>query len=474
MQTGPIPAQLTRKIDRVLFPGWKEGPAPMPPSFKGRMLWMLGRFADWSILLLAILNLALVVFDFTYLDLRHHIVKLAPAIVERYDPVKGVAPHRITQTYLERAEFTFAHLMVSNTSAESRSLMQEMRAHSVTLVHEDPFAGAGMSGVLEQIKNKMRRHTGRESAKEGFQAFWTPENLTPARIAFEVAFFEREIKPLMARNYYRALGENGKPYDAFWILDLLFVPLFALEFLLRGGIEIARGRHPSWKAFCYARWYDLVYFLPVGAYLIPFGQSGWVHLVRGISVGNRMQRLGLINPITVPQEFAGKVADLVTDLVSVRLLTNYQESVRKFDLDETLKTLTPEQREAVMGFFDQQLRVLLGRVLPQVAPELQGLLTYAAQQALNESPAYQNLKQIPFLGSLPERYLPDLVAEMIEGTQRIAFNSLQDAAHREQVSRLVDKASAIMLEEMHRNGTEEHMKAILVDLLEQQKRKLLA
>jgi hypothetical protein len=474
MSTAPIPAKLTRRIDHVLFPGWEEGPAPMPPSFKGRMLWMLGRFADWSILVLAILNLAVVVFDFTYLDLRHHYLKLAPALVERYDPVKGVAPHRMTQSYLERADLTFAYLKVNTTSPESGSLLQEMRAHSATLIHEDPFAGSGLSGVLEQIKNKMRRHTGRESAKEAFQAFWTAENMTRERVAQEAAFFEREIKPLIARNYFRGMGENGRPFDAFWIIDLLFVPFFALEFLVRGGIEIARGRHPSWKAFCYARWYDLVYFLPVGAYLIPFGQSGWVHLVRGISVGNRMQRLGLINPIHVPQEFAGKLVDLVTDLVSVRLLSNTQESVRKFDLEETLGSLTPEQRVAVMGFFEQQLRVVLGRVLPQVAPELEGLLTYAALQALNESPAYQNLKQIPFLGSLPERHLPDLVAEVVAGTQRIAINSLQDEAHREQLNRLIDKASAIMLDEMHRNGTEDHVKAILVDLIEQQKRKLLA
>jgi len=474
MSTAPIPAQLTQKIDHVLFPGWEEGPTPMPPSFKGRMLWMLGRFADWSILILAILNLAVVVFDFTYLDVRHHYLKLAPQIVERYDPVKGVSPHRITQNYLERAELTFAYLKVSNNSPEAKSLLQEMRAHSATLIHEDPFAGAGLSGVLEQVKNKMRRHTGRESAKDGFQTFWTAENMTQGRVEQQHAYFEREIKPLIERNYYRSLGENGKPFDAFWIIDLLFVPFFALEFLVRGGVEIARNRYPSWKAFCYARWYDLVYFLPVGAYLIPFGQTGWVHLIRGISVGNRMQRLGLINPVTVPQEFAGKVVDLITDLVSVRLLSNAQDSVRKFDLEATMKTLTPEQREAVMGFMDQQLRVLLGRVLPQVTPELESLLTYAALQALNESPAYQNLKQIPLLGSLPERYLPDLVTEVIAGTQRIAINSLQDAAHREQVSRLVDKVSTIMIDEIHRNGTEDHMKAILVDLLEQQKRKLLA
>lgn len=474
MSTARIPAQLSEKIDHVLFPGWEERPKPMPPSFKGRMLWMLGRFADWSILILAVVNLALVVFDFTYLDVRHHYQKLAPQLVERYDPVKGVSPHRITTNYLERADATFAHLKVNPRSPESLSLLAEMRAHSATLIHEDPFAGAGLSGVLEQIKNKMRRHTGRESAKDGFQAFWTPENMTAERVPQQAAFFEREIKPLIARNYYRALGENGKPFDAFWIIDLLFVPFFALEFLVRGAIEIGRNRYPSWKAFCYARWYDLVYFLPIGAYLIPFGQSGWVHLVRGISVGNRMQRLGLLNPISVPQEFAGKVVDLVTDLVSVRLLSNAQESVRKFDLDATMKALTPEQREAVLGFFEQQVRVIVGRVLPQVTPELEGLLTYAAMQALNESPAYQNLKQIPLLGSLPERYLPDLVSEVVAGTQRIALNSLQDEAHREQVNRLVDKVSSILLDEMHRNGTEAQLKAILVDILEQQKRKLLA
>lgn len=474
MLTGPLPAQLTRKIDHVLFPGWEEGPEPMPPSFKGRLLWMLGRGVDWSILALAILNLAVVVFDFTYLDLRHHYLTMAPAIVERYDPVKGVAPHRITQVYLERADLAFAHLKVGNRGPETAALLAEMRSRSATLIHEDPFSGAGMSGVLEQIKNRMRRHTNSESARTAFESFWTLETLTPARIAAEARYFEREIRPLMARNYYRSMGENGKPFDAFWMIDLMFVPFFALEFLIRGGYEIARGLYPSWKAFCYARWYDLVYFLPLGGYLFPLGQSGWVHLIRSVSVGHRMQRLGLINPVKVPQELAGKIVDLVADLVSVRLLSNAQDSVRKFDLNDTLATLTPAQREAVQGFVELQMRVMLGRVLPQVAPELQGLLSYAALQALNESPAYQNLKQIPLLGSLPERHLPALVAEVVEGTQRIAMNSLQDAEHREQLGRLIDKASAIMLDEMHRNGTETQMKAILVDLLEQQKRKLLA
>lgn len=470
--TGPLPVSLTKKIVRTLFPGRDDALPPMPRTFRGRLLWCFDLASHWGILFLALINLGMVAFDFTYLDVRHHYQVYAPHLVTLYDPVKGVSPHRITQAYSQEAAATFRKLRAGEASAALA--LADMRQRSLQLYQEDPFAGSGLSGVFEQLKNRMRRHAKVESGKEGFLAFWSAQNLAPGRLDQEQAFFNRSIRPLMERNYYRVLGENGRPFDAFWMLDLLFIPFFALDFLVRGALELKRGKYPSWKAFCYARWYDLVYFIPLGQYVTPLGQSGWFHMIRGISVGHRMRRLGLINPITLPQRYIERAINLATDLVSVRLLSNYQESVRRFDLDETIHMLPAEQREKLNHFIELHLQAAVTRILPQVIPDLQEMLTYSAQQALNESPTYQQVRALPVIGGMADRYLPDLVAELVNGLQRGMVATLDDPEHRALSRQLGEKLVELILEEMRTLETEAAIKQFLIASLEQQKTKLLS
>ncbi|MBO9542543.1 hypothetical protein J7643_18305 [bacterium] len=469
--TGPVPVSLSKKLARTLFPGRDDDFRPMPQSLRGRLLWCLDLASHWSILFLALVNLGLVLFDYTYLDLRHHYLTYTPHLVERYDPVKGVSPHRLTQGYVEAATTTFEKLRAGE--GDTAALLADMRQRSQQLYQEDPFSGAGLSGVFEQIKNRLRRHAKVDSGKEAFMVFWSPKNLTPARLDQEQAFFDQRLRPLLARNYYRALGENGRPFDAFWMIDLLFIPFFAFDFLVRGALELRRGKYPSWKAFCYARWYDLVYFVPLGQYVVPLGQSGWLHLVRGISVGHRMRRLGLINPITIPQRAAERGINLATDLVSVRLLSNYQESIRRFDLDETIRELSAEDRERFNRFVELHLQAAVTRILPQVIPDLQTMITYSAQQALNESPTYQQLRALPVVGGMAERYLPDLVAEIVNGIQRGMGAALEDPTQRDLSRQLGDKLVELILTELRTLETEQEIKRYLIASLEQQKNKLL-
>lgn len=463
---------LATKIRRTLFPGRQERPTPPPTTFEGRVLWLGGIATNWFLLILAIVNMAWVAFDFTYLTLRPFYLANVPDLVAIYDPVKGVSPHRTTQAYLSHARLVLAR--ASEPSATSRALLVELQNRSTALFQEDPFSGAGMAATFEQIKARMRRHMHMESAKQAFIAFWSADNLTPERLKKETAFFNKEIAPNVARNYYRGLGENGQPFDAFWIIDMAFVPFFAFEFLVRGALDIRRRRFPSWKAVAYARWYDLVYFVPIVQYVFPFGTSGWLYLIRAISVGNRMRRMGIINPLEFPQQFANRIVDLITDLVSVRLLTNYQDGIRKFELNETLEAMTQEQRQTVIDFIDRHAQMLVLRILPRMEPDIEALLSFSAREALEQSPTFQRLERIPFIGQLPRKVLPDLIAELTDGMQRSLRSALENNEHRALAQRAVDKFSILLLEELGHMRSEDEFKALLIDVLEQQKRRLLA
>lgn len=489
--TSSLQPELDRKIAAALFQEEATGPVPFPTTWPARLAWLGEIGTAWLSLGLAIANLALALFDYSYLELRHMYLETVPGLVTLYDPVKGIAPHRTTKAYLAHAEETFKAMKrwdakaytslaaitmepVTHPDATTSAMLADMQERSVALIQEDPFIASGQAGIFERAKNLMRRHMGVDSAKLGFTRFWTQRTLNHAWLEREIDWFNSRIRPLIARNYYRRTGENGLPFDAFWMIDLLFLPFFALEFVLRGWHLRRTRRVPSWKAYTYSRWYDLGYLAPIGLSLVPFGSSGWIHLLRAISVGNRMSRLGLFNPIAFTQAYTNRIVNLLTDLVSVRLIGNYQESIRSFDLEKTIHAVSPEQRDQIRRVIEQHVEGMVVRVLPAIASELEAVITYSAKQALHASPAYQQLCQLPFVGNLPDRYLPDLVAEVVSGTQRTLSANLRDPEYQALVDRVVKHAARLLYDELATLRTEDELKRFLFDALEQQKQKLLS
>ena len=65
----------------------------------------------WSnlIAVIAVINLVLVLFDFSYIPLRDIYLKHIPVITV-YDAVKSIAPHPVTQRYLNTVDLLEKHL----------------------------------------------------------------------------------------------------------------------------------------------------------------------------------------------------------------------------------------------------------------------------------------------------------------------------------------------------------------------------
>ncbi|MEB3196662.1 MAG: hypothetical protein VKP62_05600 [Candidatus Sericytochromatia bacterium] len=474
------------------------------------------------ILLLAVVNLLLVLFDYTYLDLRHHYQAFGwQEVVTRYDLVKGIEPHRETDAYGRSAEATFRMLREAPSSPETRSQLARMRSLSRRMLDQDPFLSSGLRGVSEQLKAKFRQHAWQDTAspqelvrwadrlslvrfeaalkirprpwdhysvssammggnanKRGGEVrilpgFWSEGNLAPARLEAEQAWFEREIAPLLARNYWQTYGEDGEPADHFWLIDCLFLPIFVAEFLIRGAIGVRRGVYQTFTLFTAARWYDVIYVLPLVMYALPPSLQGPLHAIRIISVSARMERLGLINPVAILKPYLTKPLDTVADLVNVKLLSSYQTSIQNFSVQQALDSLTPAQRQEVARLIESNVALVIQKVLPDVRPGLEELMARAAQDALEESPAYLQLRQVPVLGSLPDALLKRIITESLAQMHGTMLRAISDPENVSLTKGLISALSASLLRHMGEIGTEHQVKAMLVDMLEEQKRKLL-
>jgi hypothetical protein len=509
------PTELSKTVQGLLN---TDGvlPTPKPEDEQGMIEWMVDKASDIVILAVALVNLALVFFDYTYIDFRpfyqtHQIVvdygdkRYRWDLVDIYDPIKGVDPHRSTVAYLKAARETLAKAKAAPTDVETIKALADMRELSTKLIkEEDVFNISNQRGVLERIKHSASKHMmdqvyrpevvalsgadGAARAKAEFadhstlslKSFWTPENLAPAYFDKESGWFEGELAPLVDRAYYRHYGENGKPQDDFKKIDLAFAAIFLIELLGRMvwmlGVKRDRSKpfKQSFNEFAAVRWVDFAYFVPLALYWLPPSLQGPLQLIRMFSVGFRMQKLGLINPVAVVQAKVEDVMEVITDQVNVKLLSNYQQGVRDWSLEESMRALTPQQRQQLTVMIQRNLTMVLRDVLPEIAPQVEKLALRAATQAMEQAPAYQQLKRFPLFGALPERMLPNLVGEVIAGTQVTMLKAINDQENVKLTNEMIDAVTESLIKHMAAIGTEREIKAMLIDMLEEQKRKVLA
>ena len=218
--------------------------------------------------IMATVNLCLVFFNLSYIPWRDFYLRNLPQITRVYDPVKGIEDHRETTNYLNKVDALQDQVSQTGlTSPEAKIKLEELGRLSNEMVDGNPFAGVNKGGNFEKAKNRMRDRIGQESAKQSFNTFWSREYLSRQGWNQEINFFNRQIRPLIASNYFRRIGENGELFDNFWQIDLPFILLFGIELL--GRSFYLRRRHPNftWVNAILWRWYDLLLVLPFWRWL---------------------------------------------------------------------------------------------------------------------------------------------------------------------------------------------------------------
>lgn len=491
-----------------------------------------GNLWDRFMAILASANLALVLFDLSYVplrdfwlqgriqyDIKFGLIKtkipqepiIIPTfgITEYYDRVKAIEPYRDTEQYLKLVEdfneeidlitrqaqgYTAADLqgiektnpsllgkidreiadyINKNISPIRREKLAEMLANlqleSENIIEDNPFQVANKTGTLEKIKNKMRLHifeTEDASSTRAFQRFWTLDYLLENGIWKQQFFFEEEITPLISRNYYRPVGENGQPVDYFGLLDFLFFPLFAFDFLLR--IFLIRRRHTGITLFDAVlwRWYDLFLFIPVFRWL------------RIIPVTIRLDRAKLIDLSEIVKQtrqgFVANIAEDLTEIVVVRVLNQVQSAIREGEVTKIL------ERKNVREYIDLNntnevaeitkiiAEVFILQVIPQIRPDIEAILKYTIEKAIHQSPAYRQLEKLPGMEQLQN----NLVEQLIKQTYQTFSDTLkgfleEDPDFERLLDNLVNNFSKIWSKQIQTKESLQKIELLAIDLLEE-------
>ncbi|MEH2419414.1 MAG: hypothetical protein V7K48_00235 [Nostoc sp.] len=415
----------------------------------------------------ATVNLGLVLFDLSYVPWRDFYLRKVPQIIQIYDPIKGIEPYRDTEKYLKTVKAL--EEQVSQTGLQSpqvNSRLEEIRRLSNEMIDTNPFAGVNKSGSLEKIKNRMRDRIGKESAKQSFGTFWSQPYLTQKGWVQEINFFNQRIRPLIASNYYRQIGENGEFIDNFWTIDLPFVILFGVELL--GRTFLLRRQHPgfSWLEAVLWRWYDL--FL-----LLPF----WREL-RIIPVLIRLDQARLLNlhPVRkqINQGIVANFAEELTEIVVVRVINQLQGSIQQGELTRWLsqqENLRPyidinnvNEVEAIAGLL---VKTIVYQVLPNIQPAIVAILRHNIETVLHQVPVYRNLQNLPGVGHAQTQLSEQLATQITTNLYKTLVSAVEDPVGAKLTSQLVQSFSDALGAEIKEKHVLSEIQSLLFDFLEE-------
>lgn len=451
----------------------------------------LNRTYERIMVTIASLNFLLVLFDLTYIPLRDFwlLGKVRIPLIQRiiylpqplpitplYDPVKGIEPHRTTQAYIATVAKLRQTIAEQGIDAPAtQELLAQLRQQSTTMVDTDPFALANKTGTLERIKNLMRLKVfGRRdaSSKRSFERFWSPEYINEQNWQANLTWFEQQIIPLMATNYWRGYGEDGGFIDHFDAIDIPFNLLFFVEFLGRTFWLSRQYRGARWRDAMFWRWYDVLLFFPFW-WLAPT----WAWL-RIIPVAIRLDQADIICLDSLERQASqGLVAAIATDIsevVVLQVLTQLQKAIRRGQFSRWLPSISGVQgSKKTLNDIDElgELAALVGqvviyRVIPQLRPEVETLVAYSVDQVLRQAPPYRRLLEIPSLEALPIHWRQSLAKEisdrlflLLEQASKNQGNSHREGALL--VSQLAQKFGQTLSAELQ----EEEVGKVIQDLL---------
>lgn len=440
---------------------------PVKPNLympkRGRLPWPV----EWVLLVVATVNLAWVVFDLSYIPLHDYYTLYLSDVTRLYDPVKGIEPHHTTQNYLRTIdELEAGHTGANPDLQRQTALLASLREQSALIVDENPFLLVDKQGTLERIKNRIRLHvfgTKRASSKASFLKFWSQANFTASRWTGELAFFDKSLRPLFEVNYYRSYAEDGEFVDNYWRqFDLWFMGLFALEFLARTVATHSRYPKLTWREAAGSNSIDLLTLLPL-VNLIPGVHLGWLALARFFSWGEHIEQvLNLPSPASwLLHYYARAIADEVSDLVVVNMLSQAQQAVRETDFTKLLPAATRSVSispnappTALNSLVRAQTGIMVNEVLPQVKPELEKLIEHSIRKS---TPLPDSLSHPLAAAALKALYgaIDQAVQEDLEGTRLLR--------------QLLDKLLTVLGAEWREHGTAGDLQLVVVELLEKTK-----
>lgn len=233
--------------------------------------------------------------------------------------------------------------------------------------------------------------------------------------------------------YYKIAPKLASWYEAkihahFILVDLCFVAVFALEFLVRWIISTFKKEHHRWFFFPFVRWYDLLGLIPIGSFR-------FLRILRVISIVIRLEKMNVLNlkeSSMYPslKKYSNVLIEEVSDRVVVNVLEGVQAELKdgnEFTKEIVDKVIRPNNQR-IVNFSIKQVRFITQQVLQNRQEDIKNYLFDKVNNAVAENAEMKLIKSVPGLGGIIRKQLDHAIADI---TFKVISGIIEDIAEDE-------------------------------------------
>jgi len=405
----------------------------LPRSSKLRLAWDV--FMVW----VALINLWMILFDLSYLWLRPIYFQYLPVVTRLYDPVKGITPNALAEEC--ETAYVQAHDLAKAQphSPQLISEAEKLRTLTLRLFVEDPFARSGQGPLLGTIRQGMAEATGHTSAelknpvtlKKAIDQLW-PLEPTLLRERLEQPP-NPEVLQALRLCYDRSYDRSGHLTDHFWKIDLPFLILFWIEFLVRWYLALKRGTYSKWFFFPIFNWYDVLGLIPSRYFRI-------FRLLRAVSMYMRLRRseLSVVGQDIISRTvayFSNIITEEVSDRVALRILSEFSEEISDGTHNRIVRETVEPRRPEIEAVITTQIRQTLTN--PETLANIRALLLLNLETAVRESESLHSVPMPNFVLNPLVRSVGEVIIDTTFETVEATFESDEGEAALEDVASAV-------------------------------------
>jgi len=347
---------------------------------------------DFFMINIALLNIFLIAFDYTYLNFRDFYFHNIPIVTRIYDPLKGIEAHRFTDNYIKKADALFKSF--DSNKEEYNLLKDELIVLSEKMIDDDPFKIAFKSGDLAKIKIKIAKFMNENSSKKAFEKYW---ELSDRTYYPREEFFNNNLKPLLETNYFRSIDTSGKFTDDFFYIDLAFIFLFLIEFFIMWRISVRKLGEDQKILYPIYHWYDIVSCLPIK-------ELRFLRLFRFFSVYQRLKNSEIISfGDGAISKFISKYQNIIieeiSDQVTIKILSDVQDKIRLGVTRKIIEEMLFLNKEKIREIIIKNIKNVEIPALTTQQDEFVGFVSKIIEEEVKSTKEYKDIKKIPYVNN---------------------------------------------------------------------------
>lgn len=254
---------------------------------------------------------------------------------------------------------------------------------------------------------------------------------------------------------------NTVIHQRFIFIDLAFVAVFLIEFILRWMVSTYQKEYREWWFFPFARWYDLLGLIPIGSFR-------FLRVLRIFSILARLQKMKVINfrehsfyPFFYKYYYI--FVEEVSDKVVLNVMDGIQKEIQREDkvAKRIVRDVIKPNNERIVNFALTKVQYLTKQILYANRENLKQYLQEKVGNAVNDNDEMKLIKSVPGLGGIIRKQLDSAIADI---TYKVIEGIIDDIANDENEDFLSLEINNISFDLMDTLENDQELEQIVNDI----------